>query len=79
VGSTTRPVKELKNFDKIQLEPGESKTVTFTITTDDLKFYTYDWDDMQKDIIHRWEPGEFDIMIGANSRDVQSKRIKWNK
>src|SRR5690606_10224729 len=64
VGSVTRPVKELKGFQKIELKAGESKTVTFTITPEDLKFYNYD-------LKHVWEPGEFVIMIGGNSRDVK--------
>ncbi|HET9430455.1 MAG TPA: beta-glucosidase BglX, partial [Chitinophagaceae bacterium] len=42
VGTVTRPVKELKGFQKIELKPGESKTVSFSITTADLKFYNYD-------------------------------------
>jgi beta-glucosidase len=70
VGSTTRPVKELKNFDKVLIQPGETKTVTFTITPEDLKFYNYD---LQFD----WEAGDFDIMIGPNSREVQVKRVFW--
>ena len=64
VGSITRPVKELKGFRKLNLQPGESKTVTFSISKNDLSFYNYDLN---------WvaEPGEFDIMIGGNSRDVK--------
>ena len=65
VGSITRPVKELKGFQKIALKAGETKTVTFTITTNDLKFYN-------SDLKYDWEPGEFVIMAGGNSRDVKS-------
>ena len=72
VGSTTRPVKELKNFDKVLIQPGETKTVTFTITPEDLKFYNYD---LQFD----WEAGDFDIMIGTNSAEVQTTRVNWIK
>lgn len=72
VGSVTRPVKELKGFKKIALEAGETKTVHFTITPEDLKFYNYDLD-------YVWEPGEFSIMIGPDSRDVQSENVKWVK
>ncbi len=72
VGSVTRPVKELKGFQKIDLEPGESKTVTFNITPEDLKFYNYD-------LKYVWEPGEFEIMIGGNSRDVRSGKVNWVK
>ena len=72
VGSVTRPVKELKGFQKIFLNPGETKTVEFTITPEDLKFYNYD-------LKYDWEAGQFDIMIGANSRDVKKKTIYWSK
>jgi beta-glucosidase len=71
-GSVTRPVKELKGFQKIELKAGESKTVTFSITPNDLKFYNYD-------LKFDWEPGEFEIMIGANARDVKKARINWVK
>lgn len=72
VGSVTRPVKELKGFQKISLKAGESKKVTFTITPKDLKFYNYD-------LKYDWEPGEFEIMIGGNSRDVKMAKLNWNK
>lgn len=72
VGSVTRPVKELKGFQKIELKAGESKTVTFRITPNDLKFYNYD-------LKYDWEPGEFEIMIGGNSRDVKSGKVNWAK
>jgi beta-glucosidase len=72
VGSVTRPVKELKGFQKIDLKAGESKTVSFSISPDDLKFYNYD-------LKYDWEPGEFVIMIGGNSRDVKSGKINWSK
>ncbi|HNK30237.1 MAG TPA: fibronectin type III-like domain-contianing protein, partial [Ferruginibacter sp.] len=72
VGSITRPVKELKGFQKIALKAGESRTVTFSITPNDLKFYN-------GDLKYDWEPGEFSIMIGANSRDVKSANVIWVK
>jgi beta-glucosidase len=72
VGSITRPVKELKGFQKVFLKAGETKTVTFTITPEDLKFYNYD-------LKYDWEPGEFMIMIGGNSRDVKSALVNWIK
>jgi beta-glucosidase len=65
VGSVTRPVKELKGFEKIYLESGESTTVEFTITNEDLKFY-------RKDMTFGSEPGDFVVYVGGNSRDVQS-------
>ena len=72
VGSVTRPVKELKGFQKIDLKAGETKTVTFRITPEDLKFYNYD-------LKYVWEPGDFEIMIGGNSRDVKRGRVTWAK
>lgn len=72
VGSVTRPVKELKGFQKIDLKAGESKTVSFKITPNDLKFYNYE-------LKYDWEPGEFVIMIGGNSRDVKSGKVNWVK
>lgn len=65
VGSVTRPVKELKGFEKVFIKSGESKTVQFEIEPEMLKFYNYDLDFVN-------EPGEFEIMIGGNSRDTQS-------
>ena len=64
VGSIARPVQELKGFERITLQPGESRKVTFTITPDLLKFYN-------ANLYYDCEPGEFDLMIGPNSRDVQ--------
>lgn len=72
VGSVTRPVKELKGFQKILLKAGESKNVSFSITPGDLKFYNYD-------LKYDWEPGEFQVMIGANSRDVKTASVNWIK
>ena len=65
VGSVTRPVKELKGFQKIFLKAGESKEVTFKITPELLKFYDYD-------LNYVCEPGDFNLMIGGNSRDVKN-------
>lgn len=72
VGSITRPVEELKGFQKIDLKAGESKKVTFRITPEDLKFYN-------GDLKYDWEPGQFDIMVGGNSRDVTTASVKWLK
>ena len=68
VGSVTRPVKELKGFEKVFLKAGETKTVTFKITPELLKFYNYD-------LNYVFEPGDFDVMIGGNSRDVKSAKF----
>ena len=72
VGSVTRPVKELKGFQKVELKAGESKTISFNISPNDLKFYNYD-------LKYDWEPGEFQIMIGGNSRDVKMANVNWGK
>jgi len=64
VGSITRPVKELKGFQKVSLKAGESKTITFTLTENDLKFYN-------SDLKFVAEPGDFKVFIGTNSRDVK--------
>ena len=64
VSSATRPVKELKNFSRISLQPGETKTVSFTIDQSTLAFWT-------KDMKYAVESGVFEIMIGRNSNEVQ--------
>lgn len=69
VGSVARPVKELKGFQKISLQPGESKTVSFTIGINDLKFYN-------SDLKFVAEPGDFKMFIGPNSRDVKEAAFK---
>lgn len=72
VASITRPVKELKGFQKVHLKAGESKTITFEITPEDLKFYN-------NEIDFDWEPGEFEIMVGGNSRDLVKGKVNWIK
>jgi beta-glucosidase len=72
VGSVTRPIKELKGFQKIALNPGESREVTFEITPELLKFYNYD-------LKHDWEAGDFEIMIGSNAKDVKKANVNWVK
>ena len=69
VGSITRPVKELKGFQKVDLKPGESKNVSFTISVNDLKFYN-------SDLKYVAEPGDFKVFIGGNSRDVKEAGFK---
>jgi beta-glucosidase len=64
VGSVTRPVKELKGFEKISLKAGESKTVHFEITPEMLSFH-------RQDMTYGAEPGDFQLFIGGNSRDVK--------
>lgn len=64
--SVTRPVKELKGFERVTLKPGETKQVTFNITPEQLKFFT-----AKK--VWEVEPGEFKIMVGSSSRDEDLK------
>lgn len=70
--SISRPVKELKGFQKLTLAAGESAIVTFDVTTEALKFYN---SQLQK----VWEPGDFNIFIGTNSRDTQKASFVWNR
>lgn len=70
--SIVRPVKELKGFQRIHLAKGESKTVSFDIDATTLSYY----DSEGKAVL---EPGDFDIMIGANSADVQSAKLTLTK
>jgi beta-glucosidase len=72
VSSNTRPLKELKGFQKISLQPGESKQVSFTVSTEDLKFYN-------NNLKYDWEPGAFRIFIGGNSRDLKYAELNWTK
>jgi beta-glucosidase len=72
VGSITRPVKELKGFSKIFLKAGESKIVSFPISVNDLRFYNIE-------LKYDWEPGEFLIMVGGNSRDLKTAKVEWSK
>lgn len=71
VGSVTRPVKELKHFRKIYLDPGAQSVVTFEITPATLEFLTRDM---------RWaaEPGEFDVFVGTDSATTQSVRFSYS-
>lgn len=69
MGSVTRPVKELKGFKKIFLKAGESQKVSFKITSDLLRFYNYRLDFV-------CEPGNFEVMIGSNSKDVKRATFK---
>lgn len=67
--SIARPVKELKNYRRVSLQPGETKKIEFTLTVDDLKFYN-------ADLKFVYEPGDFEIMVGPDSGHLNVKRIK---
>jgi beta-glucosidase len=68
VSSVTRPVKELRDFRRVSLEPGESKTIEMEITPDKLSFYNID----KKFVV---EPGQFEVMVGNSSRDEDLKKV----
>jgi beta-glucosidase len=68
VSSVTRPVKELKGFQKILLRPGETQTVALEITPESLAFYDIH-------MKHAVEPGEFEIMVGKSSRDADLQKV----
>lgn len=68
--SISRPVKELKGIRKVALQPGEIRTVEFTITPECLSFYG-------ADLKYRWEPGLFNLFIGTNSRDNKQTTFTW--
>jgi beta-glucosidase len=72
VGSVSRPLKELKGFERISLLPGETKEVSFTITEDMLRFYDYNLDYVS-------EAGDFEVMIGPNSAVVEKSSFKLKK
>ncbi|MBP5057896.1 beta-glucosidase BglX [Pseudomonas chlororaphis] len=68
-GSMIRPIKELKDFQKVQLKAGEQKVIRFSISEDDLKFYS-------AQLKYAAEPGEFKVEIGLDSRDVKQQSFE---
>ena len=72
VASVTRSVKDLKGFKKVFLQPGEKKEVSFTISTQDLKFYN-------SNLKYDWEPGTFIIQVGTSSANTKSASAEWMK
>jgi beta-glucosidase len=72
VASISRPIKELKDYRKVMLQPGESKEVTMDITTEDLRFYN-------SNLQYDWESGDFIIYISTNSRDAKPATLNWAK
>ena len=69
VGSVTRPVKELKDFQKVFLEAGETKTISFEIDNKTLSYY-------RSDLTFGSEPGTFTAMIGGNSEELLLAQFK---
>lgn len=72
VASVVRPGKQLRGFRKVALQPGERQTVSFALTTDDLKFHT-------PDLRHIWEPGAFVVGVGPHCEQVQTLTVRWSK
>jgi hypothetical protein len=68
VSSVTRPIKELRGFEKVWLQPGETTTVNLPITPESLAFYDID-------MHYVVEPGEFSIMVGTSSRDADLQTV----
>ena len=68
VASISRPVKELKGFQRIHLAAGESREISFDITPEMLKFYN-------AELKHVIEPGDFQIMVGGNSKAVKTQNL----
>jgi|GEM_PF-3366596 hypothetical protein len=68
-GSTVRPVKRLRGFQKVMLKPGETKEISFLITEEDLKYH-------DKQLRYWAEEGEFSVYIGGNSMDVQEEQFE---
>ncbi|MEI7501913.1 MAG: fibronectin type III-like domain-contianing protein, partial [Paludibacter sp.] len=71
VSSVTRPMKQLKDFARVNLKPGETKQVTFTLTPEKLSFYN-------RDMNFVVEPGEFELMVGNSSLDKDLKTVKFS-
>lgn len=72
VASVTRSVEDLRDFQKVRLQPGETREVTFRITPEDLKFYN-------GKLEYDWEPGEFAIRIGGDSSQLKSATVHWSR
>jgi beta-glucosidase len=72
VASVVRPIKELKDFAKVELEAGETALVTFTLTAEDLAFHTADG-------TYAAEPGVFDVFVGRSSDDCLSATVRFEK
>ena len=70
--TVAQPVKKLKAFQKLMLKAGEARDVTFNLTVEDLKFYN-------NDLKYVYEPGDFKVMVGTNSRDVQEASFVLTK
>jgi len=70
VGSVTRPVKELKGFQKVYFEAGEEKTITFQLNKDHLAFYTASME-------FKTEPGDFEVYVDTNSPNIYQLHLRY--
>jgi beta-glucosidase len=70
ISSVTRPLKQLKDFERVQLKPGETKQVTFSLTPEKLSFY-------DRNMNFVVEPGVFEVMVGNSSLDKDLKKLKF--
>jgi beta-glucosidase len=71
-GDVVRPLQELKAFKKVLLQPGESKEISFTLEEQQLRYY-------HADLTFASDPGEFELYIGPNSRDVSALKFKLSR
>lgn len=76
VASLAQPIKRLIAYRKVALAPGETRDVRFDVTTESLKFHKAD---SLTTFIHDWEPGEFILRVGANSRETVAESVVWKK
>lgn len=76
VATISRPLRELKGFERVDLAPGETREIRFLLTTEALRFYH---GATLSDCQHDWEVGDFDIMVGPDCEDTQSLRVHWRK
>ncbi len=72
VAQVTRPIKELKGFQKVSLKAGESNTIRFELSEEDLKYYNHKLE-------YKADPGQFDVMLGGNSRDLKTAQFELVK
>lgn len=72
VAKISRPVLELKDFAKVELAPGETKTVKFEVTPDKLKYY-------DSDLVYGWDEGDFTIFVGPDSKKLEKIAVTWSK
>lgn len=79
LASATRPDKQLKGFKKVLIPAGETVEVSFEITPELLKFHMYDPASGYEKVIHTWEPGEFEVMIGTSSAELQKTKLRWSE